>query len=345
MSADQLKQKVTNDFPSLHEDEAKPVCASVQVLLLTANENEFNAVLRFLCPLKDRPSVVQYHFIWSENRIKDNALYFIGKYGSFNSAVQFLSKQGPYAAKDAIATANACFSKYFHAVFAIGVACGRIDKNNLLDVLVSEKVSCYDAARIGTDGDTEKVKITQRAPRNSATSDFFITRFKQNTWVNRSETVRDMKENTQYTPKQQMGNILSGNYLIDNKKVKVMLGDNFDPEYIGIEMEGGGLYNFVFDNRTDLQVMIVKGVCDFGDGNKNKSFQPTAALLAADCVRHYLEDDTLPFTLAKFQGGGKLFSCKLIYFVFRILAIYYYSNNFFFVFKKNEICAYAVSYV
>ena len=37
-------------------------------------------------------------------------------------------------------------------------------------------------------------------------------------------------------------------------------------------------------------MIIVKAVCDFGDGKKNKDFQPTAALLAASCVKRYFDD-------------------------------------------------------
>ena len=42
----------------------------------------------------------------------------------------------------------------------------------------------------------------------------------------------------------------------------------------------------------------MKSVCDFGDGKKNKIFQPTAALLAADCVRHVLGDPQIPGMLS-----------------------------------------------
>jgi len=307
LSDDELKQKNASNFPSLSKAEAETVCANVQVLLLTANSNEYNAVLNFLCPMEGKSNVVRYQYVWNQGIAKGTALYIFGKYGAFNAAVQLLSTQGSFAAKDAINTANVCFTKKFHAVFAVGVACGRKDKNNFFDVLVSEKVSLYDAARIGTEDD--EVKITQRGIRNCPTSDFFIPRFKQDNWVNNSKVVEEIKAKIKYTPKQCMGNILSGNYLIDNKKVKVTLADNFDPEYIGIEMEGGGLYNDIFQHRSRLQVMIVKGVCDFGDGNKNKLFQPTAALLAADCVRHYLNDEMLPDTLARYQGVGKPFMC------------------------------------
>ena len=318
LSSDGLKLKARKYIKPLSKDAIKLDCDKTQVLLLTANNNEHNAVLSFLEPLDNRKTLVQYHHIWHEGNIRQGALYIFGKYGAFNAAVQLMSKQGPYAAKNAIFIANNCFGKQLHAVFAVGVACGMEQKNKLLDVLVSEKVSFYDSARIGTVGNTEEVKITQRAARNSPTSDFFVSYFKLDSWVSNSVNA---KGETKYTPKMHMGNILSGNYLIDNKEVKIVLRENFDPEAIGIEMEGGGLYNDYSDGKCNLQIMIVKGVCDFGDGNKNKQYQPTAALLAADCVRHYLDDETLPVGLSNWQGFGKLFI--LIYSV-----VYTYVNGF-----------------
>jgi len=305
MSPDELHDKANKPITPIAENDAKQIRPKIQVLLLTANNNEYHAVLSFLDPIDGRKTLLKDTFATKDGFISDDAVYIYGQYGAFVAAVQILRTQGPAEAKNAISIANKCFGEHLHAIFAVGVACG-MEKNNLLDVLVSERVSLYDAARIGTDGDTKKYEITQRAERNIPTSKFFINQFKQNNWVKSSKMVNDLKCSTKFAPKQCSGNILSGSYLIDNKKVKTKLSETFDPEAIGIEMEAAGLYRDYIDGKCRLQIMIVKGVCDFGDGNKSKQYQPTAAMLAADCVKHYLNDKTLPDALARFQGFGKL---------------------------------------
>ena len=49
--------------------------------------------------------------------------------------------------------------------------------------------------------------------------------------------------------------------------------------------------------------MIVKAVSDFGDGGKDNRYQPTAALLAADCLKHYLSNNSMPDNLRSRTGN------------------------------------------
>ena len=70
-------------------------------------------------------------------------------------------------------------------------------------------------------------------------------------------------------------------------------------------MEGAGLFHNYRDHS--FEILIVKAVCDFGDGKKGKKYQPTAALLAAECVKHYLSEDNLPKSLKDHCRNSKLF--------------------------------------
>ena len=47
---------------------------------------------------------------------------------------------------------------------------------------------------------------------------------------------------------------------------------------------------------------IVKAVCDFGDGEKDKHFQPTTTLSAADWVKHHLDDQEILRLLHSYPG-------------------------------------------
>ncbi|KAF2225189.1 nucleoside phosphorylase domain-containing protein, partial [Elsinoe ampelina] len=68
------------------------------------------------------------------------------------------------------------------------------------------------------------------------------------------------------------GKIGSGNGLIISARKRDMLRDEHD--IIGLEMEAAGVMNV-------LQAGVIRGVCDYADGQKDKRWQPYAAAVAA----------------------------------------------------------------
>ena len=271
--------------------EANELQGRTQILLLTANEHEYYAALAFLEPVEgDTLLRCQHQYTGS---LAQAATYTFGRFGAFIAAVEMMTFQGPEAAKDVITMAANFFGPNLNAIFSVGVACGVEKKNKLLDVLVSKCVSFYTAARYSTTDDG-KPKITSRAIANLPTSDLLLQHFSNPPeWP--AETSKIAKSLTK-TPKLHKGLFLSGDYLVDNKDFKYELLNNFAKEAIGIEMEGAGLYHNY--RSHSYEILIVKAVCDFGDGNKNKDYQPTAALLAVECLQHYLSREALPKNLS-----------------------------------------------
>lgn len=250
----------------------------IQILLVTANEIEYNAVLASLSPL-DGPSspLLKYHHIYNVGKKFFNAQYIFGKFGSFNAAVHRMTRQGPAPAQDVVTVAASCFHN-LNVIFAVGVACGA-GKAKMLDVVVSQNISVYTAARISTAAGDDDWKIENRGVFNMPVSSFLCTYFVQPPkWPIANSIATKLSKK----PELRLGNILSGNYLVDNKRFKEKLLNEF--AYNGIEMEGAGLFYDYQDNK--YQIMIVKGICDFGDGKKDKKYQPTAAMLAVECLKH-----------------------------------------------------------
>jgi nucleoside phosphorylase len=68
------------------------------------------------------------------------------------------------------------------------------------------------------------------------------------------------------------GSIGSGDKLMKNAQKRDELRDKFD--LIGLEMEAAGTMN-------TIPVGVIRGVCDYGDAQKNKEWQPYAAAMAA----------------------------------------------------------------
>jgi nucleoside phosphorylase len=68
------------------------------------------------------------------------------------------------------------------------------------------------------------------------------------------------------------GPIGSSDKLVKNAQKRDYLRDTFN--LIGLEMEGAGTMN-------TIPVGVIRGVCDYGDAQKNKEWQPYAAAMAA----------------------------------------------------------------
>ncbi|MBC8449437.1 MAG: tetratricopeptide repeat protein [Chloroflexi bacterium] len=161
------------------------------------------------------------------------------------------------------------------AVIMAGIAFGiNEQKQDIGDVLVSERLMLYDLQRIGTDKEGN-LEIIPRDDRPHA-SPSLINRLK-------------MAKLSWDEAKIRFGLILSGDKLVDNEDFRGQLLE-FEPEAIGGEMEGAGLYVACQDKKVDW--ILVKAICDWADGQKAKdknARQQTAAQNAAAFVLYALQ--------------------------------------------------------
>jgi Uncharacterized conserved protein len=168
-----------------------------------------------------------------------------------------------------------------NAVIMVGIAFG-IDsvKLDIGDVLVSRQLMPYEFLRVGTtDGKPQIIPRGDRAHASTRLLNYF-----------RSVDVHWDESKCKVS----FGLILSGEKLVDNIDFRQQLCD-LDPEAIGGEMEGSGMYVACHDNKVDW--ILVKAICDWADGKKkeNKEVQQKlAAKNAASFVLHMLQ--LVPFT-------------------------------------------------
>ncbi|OQW94991.1 MAG: hypothetical protein BWK77_08295 [Verrucomicrobia bacterium A1] len=159
------------------------------------------------------------------------------------------------------------------AAIMVGIAFGVNEKKQAIgDVLVSEHLRLYDLQRVGTKA--RKPAIVLRGDRPHA-SPRLLDAFK----------TADLDS---HGVKTRFGCVLSGEKLVDNVDFRAQLLA-FEPEAIGGEMEGAGLYVACHDAKTDW--IVVKAICDWADGHKNRSKtwrQAIAARNAAGFVLHAL---------------------------------------------------------
>ena len=278
-----------DSLPEKIEDEVKE---KVVALLLVVNESERLATHSYLKALDGHNNIFKYtQKINHAGQKTEIATYHIGNYGVCPVAVRAIS---PGSAIDGGAStvprmAYRCFPN-LDAIIGLGVACGVEEKVRMCDVLVSSKIVPYDKARVQESG---------YKPRGETfyPSTYLKNLFTRNVeWPNNS--IKDRLTNSNMRiPKVKPGAILSGPFLIDDPKAKKQLIKDFANEAIGIEMEGG--YLFEATKQATTHVIIVKAVCDYGDGYKSKEYQPTAALLAADLVKESFSDPQVAKALKK----------------------------------------------
>ncbi|KAJ5449841.1 PfsNACHT and ankyrin domain protein [Penicillium daleae] len=101
----------------------------------------------------------------------------------------------------------------------------------------------------------------------------------------KAEGVRSRKE-----VRVHYGLIASGNKVIKDAQSRDFLDEKFDGHLLCVEMEAAGLMN-------DFPCIVIRGVCDYADSRKEKSWQEYAAAVAAayakellGCVQHNVVD-------------------------------------------------------
>ncbi|KAI0550027.1 hypothetical protein F4679DRAFT_544525 [Xylaria curta] len=78
------------------------------------------------------------------------------------------------------------------------------------------------------------------------------------------------------------GLIASGNMVIKDAKRRDDLNESLGGNVLCVEMEAAGLMN-------DFPCVVIRGICDYADAQKNKDWQEYAAAIAAGCAKELLE--------------------------------------------------------
>jgi nucleoside phosphorylase len=169
-------------------------------------------------------------------------------------------------------------------VIMVGIAFGiNSDALKIGDILVSRQIQDYDPQRVSLGADNQPV-FEPRGDRVTASPhllDLFIAGQYSlpNIWPGQP-------------PKIEFGLILSGSKLVDHLGYREELR-RFAPDAIGGEMEGIGLYHAASERKVHW--ILVKAICDWGDGNKHIDKDDRQQLAASNAAI---------FTCHVLQSGG-----------------------------------------
>jgi nucleoside phosphorylase len=163
-------------------------------------------------------------------------------------------------------------------VIMVGIAFGVDEtRQNIGEIIVAKQLQNYELARIGTDKTGQRTVVPRGDRVTASTLMLSRMRIAEAGWTGR---------------KVRFGLLLSGEKLIDNFDYREELRQVF-PEAEGGEMEGAGLYTAAADRNVNWT--IVKAICDWADGNKNKNKARRQVIAAEQAVS---------FVFRALQQGG-----------------------------------------
>jgi nucleoside phosphorylase len=228
------------------------------ILLVTVTKTEAQAVLEFF-PKASGAS-------WQRRTIGDKTYYTLGQVGGAE-VYMVQSEMGTSTPGGALITIHKAIEALKPvAIIMLGIAFGaRPDKQQLGDILISKQIMAYEPGKV-------KGKYIPRGDRVTC-STALLDRFRSGEMDWRGAPVH-------------FGLILSGDKLVNDQAFRTQLLKH-EPEAVGGEMEGAGLYAAASDAKVDW--ILVKAICDWADGNKDDKAQPLAAGNAAKFVLHVLK--------------------------------------------------------
>ena len=236
------------------------------VVLMTFNPHETAAVIAGFHPQGTPPTETRNGMTYNR----------LGIHGGMQ-IIQRVSRQGEGEAQNAARDAIEAWAP--KAIIGVGIAFGvNQAKQAIGDVLVSEAIRGYELGRMNADG-----TFDLRADKPPA-SQVLLNRFNH-----LHQTCQADPNACLNWPAVRFGTLLSGNKLVDNLDYRASLL-KLEKEAIGGEMEAVGIQ--LAAGRFNLDWIIVKAICDWGDGHKgtkNKERdQKFAAQMAALVVRSAL---------------------------------------------------------
>ncbi len=183
------------------------------------------------------------------------------------------------------------------AVVMVGIAFGiNEEKQSIGDVLITEQLRPYELQRVGT-MESGEVSITLRDDKPHS-SPWLLNLLKsaEVSWDGASL---------------RFGTVLTGAKLVDNVDFRGQLRA-FEPEAIGGEMEGAGIYVACQERKIDW--ILVKAICDFADGHKGTEKEERQALAASNSAKfilHALQFATINWLAHRSSVGQQRSSANL----------------------------------
>lgn len=256
----------TSDPYSIDALAAGALRENINIVIVTATDVEREAVRSNMRPLTGTDGL---------GRIRTAThSYYLGLLGQYPVA-HVECAMGAVGAGAAQNTTNDAIAFWTpRLVLMPGIAFG-IDPNAqaLQDILIADSVVAYEPARV------EPGRLIRRGRELAAGTTIL-------------ERLRDQRAYSRRGSAPKVGLMLSGEKLVDDPEFKAELIRDY-PTAIGGEMEGAGVASACHHHGVEWG--LVKAICDWGDGKKDKTHQKAAAESAVWFITMaFFQDDLLP---------------------------------------------------
>ena len=250
----------------------------VVLVLHTCNQNEYVAALeRLKPPTKEDGTNVQNHLI-----IYPKLGSVIGWFAGYRAAV-VRTAQGNKCHGDLREALTSSFTNG-QVIIGAGIAYTNHKKRKFADVLISDQVENFVQYQ------KEGIEITNQGERREIESNV------KRVFEDQARDWSDMKCFTCADDNRasvvHIGCIVSAPTLIRDETLRDQLMKH-TPYAIGGEMEGWVLLELKKEikreHNKDIEVIVIKGVADYGDLRKKDEWQWTAAKAAMDCIHYCLK--------------------------------------------------------
>jgi nucleoside phosphorylase len=246
------------EVPNSMKDEIKE---RISLLIITATDIETKILQGKMRPLTGYTNIAKMYL--------GNCTYYVGCFGVYGVVHVQCGSMGSISRDASLATAMEAIEIWKpKAVVMVGIAFGvSNNKQYIGDVLVSESIIPYNIQRVGEN------RVIYRNPIPPSGGVLL-------------DRLRNFKEWDYKLPCGKRARIihcqmLSGESLVDNPDYRDELLNAF-PAAKGGEMEGVGLYAAADRKKTEW--IIVKGICDFADGNKAKNKDEYQTIAAKSAI-------------------------------------------------------------
>jgi nucleoside phosphorylase len=244
------------------------------ILIVTALKSEHDAVLRYL----DSPEKVsRHHTVHQAYLPHENSetgyqvvVLCIGK-GTANSATTVTQALNDWKPAAIILTG-----------FMGGV---KAENRCLGDLIIAEQIVGYELGKAKSTGTERRLQVRHSTPKIIDK----VRHFQDDKWVLECRKIALPDGEIRLPmPQVHFGDVASGDKVIADKTTMSEL-QSYWSNLIGVDMEGFGTANAVYQADSPPQMLMVKGICDWADPEKNDKWQAYAANVAAAYVINFLK--------------------------------------------------------
>ncbi|HYU71946.1 MAG TPA: NB-ARC domain-containing protein [Ktedonobacteraceae bacterium] len=170
-----------------------------------------------------------------------------------------------------------------------GIAAAQVKRG---DVLIPDQIADYEHQKITNDGAQIRWEVHRADPRLLEAA-----RHQRENWLDLIKKRRPQRGKSQY----RIGPMATGDKVVATKDVLERLRSDW-PKLIGIEMEAGGLASAAFQSARQPGFLMIRGVSDLADENKDDTWRKYACHAAAAYAIALLQSGPAP--LSKQEEGS-----------------------------------------